>query len=240
MFRLLLLRRIHVGVIAKWVKLPAILQVLLNCFDDDVISVLTLTHRQLFCVTDQVRTMGELCRVSIQLARQSLWCFSGTTCRLWHINPNAHIPFFLSSQSTKSCGLLQKMAPRDTLVVAGHFYPVYYEADSSGSPSHKCITVNHNIPRHPVRPRPMTAWHHRFPSKNTAFKKVREGVSSTQHRRLTWNPFTELVDLEYTRVHCFGFVWRAVSIALNLANLGWQIKERRPLKRFRYFLGQGV
>lgn len=100
--------------------------------------------------------------------------------------------FFLPSslwRSTKSRRLLQKMAPCDTLVVAGHFYSDCYEADSSGSASHKCITVNHNIPCHPCH---VTAWHHCFPSKNTAFKKVREGVSSTQHRRLTWDPFTEL------------------------------------------------
>lgn len=44
-------------------------------------------------------------------------------------------------------------------------------------------------------------------------------------------------DLEQTHVYCF--VWRAVSIAVNSANLGWQIKERRPLNIFRYFLRQG-
>lgn len=39
--------------------------------------------------------------------------------------------------------------PTMHLMVAGHLYSVCYEADSCGSPGHKCITVNHNIPPPP-------------------------------------------------------------------------------------------
>lgn len=129
------------------------------------------------------------------------------------------------------------MVPCDTLEVAGHFYLVYYEADSSGSPSHKCITVNHNIPRHPVRPWRMTAWHHNFPSKNMAFKRVKS-ESSIQHRCLTWNPFTELFGR--FRVDLCSLLRLCLGGSLNSANLGWQIKEGRPLKRLWYFLRQEV
>ncbi len=85
--------------------------------------------------------------------------------RLWHTNAFSDIPFlvFLRLWSTKSHRLLPKMAPCDTIVVARHFYPVCYKADSSGSLIHKCITVNHRIPCHPVRLWRMTAWHHHFP-----------------------------------------------------------------------------
>lgn len=67
--------------------------------------------------------------------------------------------FLLFSQASESFILLFRKWFLELLAleVAGHFYSVYYEADSTGSPSHKCITVNHNIPRHPVRPWRMTA-----------------------------------------------------------------------------------
>lgn len=114
-------------------------------------------------------------------------------CRLW--NTNTHLISYFSSSS--ACG------PKGSENVSlwqnsgcKTFYLVDYEANSSESPRHKCITMNHNIPCHPASPRKMTAWHHHFPSKNTAFKKVKEGMSFTQHRPLTWSPFTELGDLE--------------------------------------------
>lgn len=89
-------------------------------------------------------------------------------------SPMSH---FLSLWSTKGRRLLQKMAPCDTLVVARHFYPVYYKADSSWRPSNKCIIMNHNMLHHETLANNyMTSL---FPFKKTAFKKVRKGVSST-------------------------------------------------------------
>lgn len=162
---------------------------LLMCYNE-VISASTLTHQQLSshyqiikrwanCVMLAFREQGEVFHV---------YC-----CRLWHTNTHL-ISYFLSSsvcgpKGSENVSLWHNSGCKT-------FYPVDYEANRSESLRHKCIPVNHNIPCPPASPRKMTAWHHHFPSKNTAFKKVKEGVSFTQHRPLTWNPFTELGDLE--------------------------------------------
>lgn len=86
-------------------------------------------------------------------------------CRHADTDHTSHLFFlsFLHGQLKATGGSLQKTSPCDTLVVAGCFYRLYYgAADSCGSPSHKCITLNRiNIPP-PSREAPanecMTSW----------------------------------------------------------------------------------
>lgn len=82
------------------------------------------------------------------------------------------------------------MALCDTPVGARYFYLSVIKADSSERPRHKCIIMHHNmLHQETLASDYMTS---SPPSKRKVFYKVRKGVSSSQHRRHTWNSFTRL------------------------------------------------